>query len=84
MPLYDRDDRMTRRKFLHDYDLDPATEKRARAEHLPWPPHKILGGRVFYSRKLVGDWFARDSQPGDADHRRQAMGHSVADVEVAQ
>lgn len=84
MPLYDRDDRMTRRKFLHDYDLDPATEKRARAEHLPWPPHKILGGRVFYSRKLVADWFARDSQSNIPDLNRQMPEHSAAGVEVGQ
>ena len=84
MSLYDRDDRMTRRKFLHDYGLEDATEKRARAGGLSWPPHKILGGRVFYSRKLVTDWFAQHDQSSDADRRRQILERPAVDAEVAQ
>jgi hypothetical protein len=55
--LYDRDDRMSRPKFLREYDIEASTEKRARSEGLPWPPYVVMGGRVHYSRLLVTRWF---------------------------
>ena len=55
--LYDREDRMSRPIFLTDYDIEGSTEKRARAEGLPWPPHVVLGKRIYYSRQAVQRWF---------------------------
>lgn len=63
MALYDRDDRISRPQFLTDYGFDQGTDKRARKKGLPWPPHRVIGGRVFYSRTLVEDWFSQQ-QPG--------------------
>jgi hypothetical protein len=45
--LYDRDDKMARLTFLHEFDIDDSMEKRARSLGLPWPPWVILGRRVF-------------------------------------
>jgi hypothetical protein len=55
--LYDRDDKMPRLTFLHEYDIDDSMEKRARSLGLPWPPWVILGRRVFYSRQRIQEWF---------------------------
>jgi hypothetical protein len=59
--LYDREDRMSRPMFLREYDIDGSTEKRARAEGLPWPPYVVMGGRVYYSRRLVALWFEQQA-----------------------
>jgi hypothetical protein len=67
--LYDREDRMSRPMFLTEYDIAPSTEKRARAEGLPWPPWVVLASRVFYSRQLVARWF---EQPAGV-HQAQAV-----------
>ncbi len=55
--LYDGQDRMPRPTFLREYHIDGSTEKRARAEGLPWPPWRVMGARVYYSRQLVTRWF---------------------------
>ena len=55
--LYDKDDKMPRLAFLHEYNIDDSMEKRARALRLPWPPWVILGRRVFYSRQRTLEWF---------------------------
>ena len=67
--LYDREDRMSRPVFLREYDIEGSTEKRARAEGLPWPPYVVMGGRVYYSRLLVARWF--EQQAGV--HQAQAV-----------
>ena len=56
--LYDRDDKMPRLTFLHEYNIDDSMEKRARSLGLPWPPWVVLGRRVFYSRQRTQEWFA--------------------------
>ncbi len=73
--LYDREDRMSRPMFLREYDIDTSTEKRARAEGLPWPPYVVMGGRVYYSKRLVAGWF--EQQAGV--HLTQAVGAADAD-----
>ena len=70
--LYDREDRMSRPIFLTEYDIEGSTEKRARAEGLPWPPYVVMGGRVYYSRRLVARWF-----------EQQAGVHQAQPVEMA-
>jgi hypothetical protein len=47
--------------FLKAYAIEPSTEKRARAEGLPWTPHIVLGGRVYYSKTLVNTWFEQQA-----------------------
>jgi hypothetical protein len=69
--LYDREDRMSRPIFLREYDIEGSTEKRARAEGLPWPPHLVMGARIYYSRSLVARWF-----------EQQAGVHQVQPVET--
>ena len=39
--LYDKDDRMPRLAWLHEYSINDSKEKRARALGLPWPPWVI-------------------------------------------
>jgi hypothetical protein len=56
--LYDKDDRVPRVEWLRDFGFKDRQEKRARALGLPWPPHVMLGCRVFYSRQRTQDWFA--------------------------
>ncbi len=70
--LYDREDRMSRPIFLTEYDIEGSTEKRAMAEGLPWPPYVVMGGRVYYSRRLVARWF-----------EQQAGVHQAQPVEMA-
>ncbi len=55
---YDKDDRIERQDFLGEYGFQASTENRARKQGLPWPPHVVLGKRVFYSRQTVQRWFA--------------------------
>jgi hypothetical protein len=49
---------MPRAKWLCEFDVADRQEKRARALGLPWPPHVVLGCRVFYSRQRTQEWFA--------------------------
>jgi hypothetical protein len=58
--LYDKKDRWSRIKFMEELGVKASTEKRGRAEELPWPPHLVMGGRVFYSRRLVTDWLTQN------------------------
>jgi hypothetical protein len=86
--LYDREDRMSRPTFLREYDIEGSTEKRARAEGLPWPPYVVLGGRVYYSRRLVARWFEQQAgvhrtsvvEASDADEFCQAGQEAEAGV----
>lgn len=64
MQLYDGEDRMGRQAFLREYRIDGNTERRARAEKLPWPPWIRLAGRIYYSKSLTARWF---EQQGGAD-----------------
>jgi hypothetical protein len=73
--LYDREERMSRPMFLRVYDIEGSTEKRARAEGLPWPPYVVMGGRVYYSRRLVARWFEQQA----AMYLSQAVETSDAD-----
>jgi hypothetical protein len=75
--LYDREDRMSRPMFLREYGVEGSTEKRARAEGLPWPPSVVMGGRVYYSRRLLARWF--EEQAGVGVYLTPAVG--AADAE---
>ena len=44
------------RKLLH---LSPSTERRMRSEEQDWPPHLVLGRKVFYFRDGVRDFLLR-------------------------
>jgi hypothetical protein len=91
--LYDREDRMSRPMFLREYGVEGSTEKRARAEGLPWPPSVVMGGRVYYSRRLLARWFEEQAGLGvyltpavevsDADQFGQAEQEANAKAEVA-
>jgi hypothetical protein len=88
--LYDREDRMSRPTFLREYDIEASTEKRARAEGLPWPPYVVMGGRVYYSRRLVARWFEQQAgvhltqavEASDPDQFGQAEQEANAKAEV--
>jgi hypothetical protein len=56
--LYDKDDRLPRVEWMHEFGVKDRQEKRARALGLPWPPYVVLGCRVFYSRQRTAEWFA--------------------------
>jgi hypothetical protein len=58
VPPYDKDDRLPRLQWIGEYGVTDRQEKRARALGLPWPPHVVLGCRVFYSRQRTQEWFA--------------------------
>ncbi len=64
---YDKDDRIERQHFLGEYGFQASTENRARKQGLPWPPHVVLGKRVFYSRQSVQRWFEeQEAKAADA------------------
>lgn len=44
------------RKLLH---LSPSGERRMRSEEPDWPPHMVLGRKVFYLREAVRDFLVR-------------------------
>ena len=48
---YDKDDRIERQDFLEEFDFQASTENRARKLGLPWPPHVVVGKRIYYSRQ---------------------------------
>jgi hypothetical protein len=54
---YDKDDRIERQDFLEEFNFQASTENRARKQGLPWPPHVVLGKRIYYSRQAVQRWF---------------------------
>ena len=88
--FYDREDRMSRPTFLWEYDIEASTEKRARAEGLPWPPYVVMGGRVYYSRLLVARWFEQQGtvhlfqavEPSGSDEVWQAGREATAEAGV--
>jgi hypothetical protein len=54
---YEKDDRIERQDFLGEFGFQASTENRARKQGLPWPPHVVLGKRIYYSRQAVQQWF---------------------------
>ena len=44
---YDKDDRIERQDFLEEFDFQASTENRARKQGLPWPPHVVVGKRIY-------------------------------------
>jgi hypothetical protein len=59
---WDASDKMARLMFCREYDIDESTEKRARTLGWPWPPFVVLGNRVFYSREMTAQWFAKEAE----------------------
>jgi hypothetical protein len=68
--LYDKDDRMTRSAFCEEYDWRLDSEKKMRTSGDPWPPHVVLGRRIFYSRMRCEQWFAEQDAKSRADASR--------------
>jgi hypothetical protein len=62
MALWDRNDKLSRLRWLGEFDVAERQEKRARALGLPWPPFVVMGSRVFYSRQRTEEWFAEQSE----------------------
>lgn len=67
---------LPRQQFLREYGVTDSSERRARTEGRPWPPHVELGGRIYYRRATVETWFASqergtiEDRPEPLDVRR--------------
>ena len=47
---------MTRRQFLKELELSDSTERRGRTGGGEWPPHLLIGKKVYYRRESLDDW----------------------------
>ena len=55
---------LKRREFMGEYRFADSTERRGRAGEQPWPPHLVIGKRVFYLRESVERWLTEQEQTG--------------------
>jgi hypothetical protein len=61
---------MTRRQFLKQLGISDSSERRGRTGGGEWPPHLLIGKRVYYRRESLDDWLrqreaASQSAPGE-------------------
>lgn len=42
----------------------PSAERKQRAEAQDWPPHFVIGRKVFYRRAAVMEWLSRQEANG--------------------
>lgn len=46
-------------EFLGESGMSPSTERRLRNEEEDWPPHVVIGKKIFYLRSGWADWLTR-------------------------
>ena len=57
---------LSRREFLAEYRFSDSAERRGRRTGLAWPPHLVVGKKIYYRRQSVERWLA-DQEHGNAD-----------------
>ncbi len=58
---------VTRRQFLKELGISDSSERRRRKEGADWPPHLLIGRKVYYRRESLSDWL----------HQRESATQSV-------
>jgi hypothetical protein len=47
---------VTRRQFLKELGISDSSERRGRTGGGEWPPHLLIGKKVYYRRESLDDW----------------------------
>jgi hypothetical protein len=45
-----------RTNLLDEFSISDSCERRRRKEGADWPPHVLIGRKVYYRRKSLSDW----------------------------
>jgi hypothetical protein len=52
-------DLIPRTKLLDEFGISDSCERRRRKEGADWPPHLLIGRKVYYRRESLSDWLRR-------------------------
>jgi len=63
---------LPRKKLIEQYGFSDSSERRGRREGEAWPPHVVIGHKIYYRRHSVEQWLA--------DQERASLGTRQADV----
>ncbi len=55
----DDGDLLPRRKVLTDWGISDSSERRNRKEGRDWPPHVLIGRKIYYRRESLAAWLRR-------------------------
>ena len=69
---------MTRRQFLKELGISDSSERRGRAGGGEWPPHLLIGKKVYYRRESLDDWLRHREAATQSTPREQVNAHSGA------
>jgi hypothetical protein len=50
------DELVPRTGLLDEFQISDSAERRLRKEGTDWPPHLLIGRKVYYRRETVADW----------------------------
>jgi hypothetical protein len=57
--------------LLDEFNISDSCERRQRKEGADWPPHLLIGRKVYYRRESLSDWLRqRESVPKDLNQGR--------------
>lgn len=53
---------LSRRELLAEYPFSDSAERRGRKRGSAWPPHLVIGKKIYYRRQSVERWLADQEQ----------------------
>ena len=69
---------MTRRQLLKELGISDSSERRGRTGGGEWPPHLLIGKKVYYRRESLADWLRHREAATQCSPRELADGHGDA------
>jgi hypothetical protein len=70
------DELVPRTSLLDEFRISDSAERRLRKEGTDWPPHLLIGRKVYYRRETVAGWLRNRESA-----LRQPGSHHAADTE---
>jgi hypothetical protein len=58
-----------RTSLLDEFGISDSCERRRRREGADWPPHLLIGRKVYYRRESLSDWLHRRESTTQSVHR---------------
>jgi hypothetical protein len=69
---------ITRRQFLKELKISDSSERRGRTGGGEWPPHLLIGKKVYYRRQSLDDWLRHREAATQSTPRELVDGHGDA------
>jgi hypothetical protein len=74
---------VTRRQFLKKLGISDSSERRGRTGGGEWPPHLLIGKKVYYRRESLDDWLRHREAATQSVPREPVDGNGDAEVMTA-